>query len=171
MSCVRRLRHAVQLVHKSHMTRARTLLCTLYYAIAAVALIATWRQNLAFTAGRQEGILQGFASFWPALLANRATISITVDLFVFALAAVVWMLLEARRLQVRFAWLYVVFGILIAISVTFPLFLAARERRLAALGAQVNPPTEPKLGLGDALALSVLGLGTLVFVVYCTLAI
>jgi hypothetical protein len=149
------------------MTRTRSLLCTLYYAIAVVALIATWRQNLAFTAGRQESIAAGFASFWPALLANRATISITVDLFMFALAGVIWMLLEARRLQIRFVWLYVIFGMLVAISVTFPLFLAARERRLAVLGES----TEARLSLADLVPLCVLGLGTLALVVYCTLAI
>ena len=41
------------------------------------------------------------------------------------------MVIEARRLGVRFVWLYIVFGFLIAISVTFPLFMAARELRLA----------------------------------------
>src|SRR5690348_9875572 len=127
------------------MSPARRMLCNLYYAIAGIALIATWRQNLAF--GREMGLGMGemFVAFWPALLANRATISITVDIFLFALAAVVWMVLEARRLQLRFAWAYVVFGILIAISVTFPLFLAARERRLAVVEAASTEPT-PTLG-------------------------
>ena len=40
-------------------------------------------------------------------------------------------LIEARRLGVRFVWLYILFGFLIAISVTFPLFMIAREMRLA----------------------------------------
>jgi hypothetical protein len=44
------------------------------------------------------------------------------------------MVLEARKLGIRWVWAYVVFGVLIAISVTFPLFLIARERRLAAIG-------------------------------------
>ena len=42
------------------------------------------------------------------------------------------MVIESRRLDIRFPWLYVVFGLLVAISVTFPLFLIARERRLDA---------------------------------------
>ena len=46
---------------------------------------------------------------------------------------VVWMVAEARRLGIRFVWIYVVLGALIAISVTAPLFLVARERRLQEL--------------------------------------
>ena len=57
--------------------------------------------------------------------------SITVDIALFMLAASVFLILEARRLGIRFAWLYIVLGLLVAISVTFPLFLIARERRLA----------------------------------------
>lgn len=38
------------------------------------------------------------------------------------------MLAEGRRLNIRFAWAYVVLGALIAISATVPLFMYARER-------------------------------------------
>jgi hypothetical protein len=150
------------------MSRARTLLCTLYYAIAAIALIGTWRQNIAFMAERGTDFAHGFAVFWPALLVNRATISITVDLFLFVLAASVWMVLEARRLGVRFVWLYILFAILIAISVTFPLFLAARERRLAALGSG-SKDTELALGIGDKIGLAALTIFTVAFTAWCTL--
>jgi hypothetical protein len=148
------------------LSRARTALCWLYYIIAGVALVGTWRQNIAFMADRNVDFFTGFAAFWPALLANRATISITVDIFVFGLAAMVWMVLEARRLQLRGVWLYILFSFLIAISVTFPLFLAAREHRLAAMGAS---DTEPAASLGDKIGLALFGIGILIFTVYCTL--
>ena len=48
------------------------------------------------------------------------------------LAAVVFMVIEARRHGIPYVWAYVLGGMLIAISVTFPLFLIARERKLAA---------------------------------------
>ena len=41
------------------------------------------------------------------------------------------MVREARRIGVRFVWAYIVFAFLIAVSVTFPLFLIAREIRMA----------------------------------------
>jgi len=153
------------------MSSARRTLCGLYLAIAVVALIATWRQNLAFMAESGASGVQGFVEFWPALLVNRPTVSITVDIFLFALAAVVWMVLEARRLQVRMVWLYVLFGITIAISVTFPLFLIARERRLAALeaAATLSATNEPAPSTGDKLGIAFFTIATFAFAAWCTL--
>lgn len=148
------------------MSSARKTLCGLYLACAVIALIGTWRQNIQFMSDQGLGFPEGFTQFWPALLVNRATVSITVDIFMLALAAVIWMVLEARRLQLRFVWLYVLFGILIAISVTFPLFLYARERRLAEREAAT---TEPSSTAADKLGLAVLGLGTVAFTIWCTL--
>ena len=131
---------------------SRTGLARLYVAIAALALIATWRQNIWFLLEGERGVAGGLVDFWPALLANRATTSITVDIFLFGLAAVIWMVLEARRLEIRWVWAYVLLSFAIAISVTFPLFLAAREHRLAALaapegGGQVRLPPRDLVGL------------------------
>jgi len=63
---------------------------------------------------------------------NPASRSITVDIVLFFLAAAIFMVIEARKHGVPFVWAYIVGGMLIAISVTFPLFLIARERKLAA---------------------------------------
>ena len=41
------------------------------------------------------------------------------------------MVLEARRLSMRGVWLYVLVGIVVAISFTFPISLINRERALA----------------------------------------
>jgi hypothetical protein len=148
------------------MSGARKLLCWVYGLIAALALVGTWRQNLAFGAERGLGLADTFAQFWPALLVNRATISITVDLFLFVLAAFFFMVLEARRLEIRFVWLYILFAILIAVSVTFPLFLIARERQLA----QREPDApEPRPTAADKLGLGLLSLGTVALTVWCTL--
>lgn len=111
------------------MTRARIALCAVYGAIAAVALVATWSQNLAY--------FGSIADFGPALGAflndtkvTPAARSVTVDIALFFLAAAIFMIVEARRLGVRFVWLYVLGGLFIAISVTFPLFMIARELKL-----------------------------------------
>jgi hypothetical protein len=110
------------------MSRPRQLLCAAYAAIAVLALFATWSQNLAFFA---QG---GTADFLAATYANPAAASLTIDLLLLMVPLVAWMVIEGRRVGVRFVWLYFVLGCLVAISVTFPLFLIARERRLAALG-------------------------------------
>jgi len=139
------------------MSRSRQLLCAAYAAIAALALLGTWSQNVAYFRP-DEGPLRGFvmatARFWPATLATPASTSITVDLVLFFLAAAVLMVIEARRLAIRWVWLYIVLGLLVAISVTFPLFLIARERRLAAIGSASDA-----VGLSGADLAALVGLG------------
>jgi len=141
-------------------------LCVVYLAVAVIALIGTWRQNLAFQQEQGLSLAETFVQFWPALLVNRATVSISVDIFMLGTAVVIWMVLEARRLAIRGVWLYVLFGFLIAISVTVPLFMIARERRLAAIEAQA---TEPRPTLGDLFGLLVLSAGMVGFTAWCTL--
>jgi Terpene cyclase DEP1 len=138
--------------------RSRQLLCIVYGAIALLALIATWSQNLSYFRP-EDGLVRGFvlatARFWPDTLTTPAGVSVTVDLGLFFLAAAVFMVLEARRLGIRFVWLYVILGFLVAISVTFPLFLIARERRLATQ-ADVELAGGDRIGLwafGAAMAL------------------
>ncbi|MGI9124093.1 MAG: DUF2834 domain-containing protein [Mycobacterium sp.] len=109
------------------MKTSRRILCGVYATIAAVALIATWSQNVAYLHNPS-----GFPnSFLHDLKVNAAARSITVGIVLFFLAAAIFMVLEARRHGVPFVWAYIVGGMLIAISVTFPLFLIARERKLA----------------------------------------
>ncbi|WP_333783441.1 DUF2834 domain-containing protein [Microbacterium sp. ET2] len=64
-----------------------------------------------------------------------AVSSITVDLLIVAVAACIVIAVEGRRLGMKRWWLYIVLSALTAIAFTFPLFLAMRERRLAALRA------------------------------------
>ena len=112
------------------MTTTRKILCGIYAAIAAVALVATWTQNAAYF-GSSAGFLKNFLIDLKIAPASR---SITVDIVLFFLAAAIFMVFEARKHGIPFVWAYIVGGMLIAISVTFPLFLIARERKLAAAG-------------------------------------
>ncbi|WP_137147860.1 DUF2834 domain-containing protein [Mycolicibacterium sp. CR10] len=109
------------------------VLCGCYAAIALVALVATWSQNAAYL-GEPGTFLTAFVH---DLTLTPAARSITADILLFFLAAAILMVVEARRLGIRFVWLYIIGGALIAISVTFPLFLIARELRIA--GASENP--------------------------------
>ena len=109
------------------MSRNQKLLCWAYAAIAAVALYATWSHNIAFASQVDSG---GTLGFIRAAYANHASASIANDLVFFGLAAFVFMLAEARRLKMRFVWVYVALSLLIAIAAIFPLFLIARQRKL-----------------------------------------
>ena len=97
----------------------RNIRIAIYAAIAVIALYGTWSQNLAY-----GPTLDGFLADAKA---NPAARSVTIDIFMMALSAAFLMAYEARRLGIRFVWAYIFFGLTVAISVTFPLFLIARE--------------------------------------------
>jgi len=103
-------------------------LCVLYYSIALAALIICWSQNLHYFS---DDPLSGLKLFWTDTMANPAARSITFDLFLLFMSTSAWMIIEGRRLRIRHTWAYPVFGFIIAISFTFPLFLVAREKALA----------------------------------------
>ena len=111
------------------MSISRKALCVVYGLIALLALVGTWANNVAYLS---LGFVGTMKAFWGDTLVNAASRSITVDIFFLGLAVFVWMVLEARRLGMRAVWLYLVFGMLVAISVTVPIFLINRERALAA---------------------------------------
>jgi Terpene cyclase DEP1 len=119
-------------------------LCAAYGVIAIAALIATWSQNVAYF-DNPGGFLLDFLNDSKVTPASR---SLTVDIVLFFLAAAVLMVVEARKHGVRFVWAYIAGGLAIAISVTFPLFLIARELR-------VGRTETTRLGAVDTLLLAV----------------
>lgn len=116
---------------------SRKILCAVYAAIALIALIATWSQNLAY----QSAPADLFSSFLRETRATPASRSITADILLFFLAAAIFMVIDGRKHGVRLIWAYIIGGVFIAISVTFPLFLIARELRLNTVGA---PPIKTR---------------------------
>ena len=129
---------------------SRKALCFVYGLIALLAFVGTWGNGLPYLS---LGVVGSNVAFWRDTLVNPASRFLTVDVFFLALAVFVWMLLEARRLGMRGVWLYLLFGLIVAISVTVPIFLINRERVLA--------PREPSSAAGS---LSVLDIGGLVLV-------
>lgn len=118
-----------------HPTRGRTgwiahwtPLAIAYAVLAVAGLIGTWTFN-ALAIVQLRDYLGDLVTSGPAVS------SITVDLLVVAVAGCVFIVSESRRLGMRRAWLYIVASGLTAFAFTFPLFLAMRERRLAALGS------------------------------------
>ncbi|MBV8518423.1 MAG: DUF2834 domain-containing protein [Acidobacteria bacterium] len=70
--------------------------------------------------------------FYQQSLINPAGRANFVDMYVFGVAVFIWMVMEARRLRMRFIWLYPVAFLLIGISTFVPIFLINRQRALAA---------------------------------------
>lgn len=71
----------------------------------------------------QEFLTVGFTG--SSLLGSLAS-----DFWVGSSAALIFMIVEGRRLQLPRLWLYVALTFLVAWAFSFPLFLFMRERRL-----------------------------------------
>ncbi len=110
------------------MPTSRKILCCVYGVIAVAALIATWSQIGPYLHSPADFL----GTFWRDVRVNSASRFISADALMLALSVTILMVIEARKHNVRFVWLYVVGSFFIAISVMFPLFLIARELRLGA---------------------------------------
>src|SRR5215467_9884107 len=119
---------ADQVAGSSSIPTSRKVICAVYGVIAVAALIGTWSQNAAYF-GKPARFVLDFLNDAKVTPASR---SLTVDILLFALAATILTVVEARKLGVKFVWLYILGALAIAISVTFPLFLIARELRMGA---------------------------------------
>ncbi len=119
------------------MTRSEKTLCAVYALIAIIALVATWSNNIGFMLQPEN---RDVLSWYRALYANQAAASFTNDLLMLALAGCIFMAIEARRLNMRFVWIYILLSGPVAISVMFPLFLIARQITISKLRVQQSAP-------------------------------
>lgn len=105
------------------------MLAYFYGLLALVGLVLTWRYNLDFM---RENAGFSVVEYVRAGFANPAAASLSCDILVVALAASVWMFVEARRVGVRHGWVFPLLGWFVAMAFAIPLFWALRERRLSA---------------------------------------
>lgn len=127
---------------------SRKVLCVIYGAIAIAALIATWSQIGPYLHSPADFLV----TFWRDVKANSASRFIAADALMLALSATILMVIEARKHNVGFVWLYVLGSFFIAVSVMFPLFLIARELRIA--GSEM-----PRLRTVDTILLAIVAVG------------
>jgi hypothetical protein len=103
-----------------------------FLVLALAGLIGTWTYNI-------RAIIDGSDFVGDVFNNGPAVGSLTIDLLVMAIAGCVFIVIEGRRLGMRHVWVYIVLSGLTAIAFTFPLFLANRERRVAALQMGMAP--------------------------------
>lgn len=111
------------------MTRNWTPLAVTWLVLALIGLVGTWYFNLGSIAAGRD-----FVGDWTG--SGPAVSSLTVDLLVAAVAGSILIVVESRRLGMRFGWVYIILSLVIAFAFAFPLFLALRERRLASARAE-----------------------------------
>lgn len=69
--------------------------------------------------------------YGAAWTGSAVDLVLTTDLSIVAIASVIFMITESRRLGMKRVWLYILLSGFTAMAFTFPLFLAMRERALA----------------------------------------
>ena len=94
-----------------------------YLVLAAVGLITAWVFN-------GIAVMNG-ESYLDAWFGSAVDWVLSADLTIVAIAVVVFMITEARRLGMKRVWLYIVLSGITAMAFTFPLFMAMRERALS----------------------------------------
>ena len=106
------------------MTPRWTPLAVTYLVVAILGLLGTWTLNIL-------AITQQSSFFGEWFSNGPATQSLQVDLLVLAIASGIFIVVEGRRLGMRWAWVFLPLAAVTAAAFAVPLFLALRERRLS----------------------------------------
>lgn len=110
------------------MAISKTSLQTVYLVLAVAGGVLPWLANLDFM--QAYGASFDIGLFVRLANANPAAASLSRDLAIGASAVTIWMISEARRLNMRgLAWV-LLSCVTIAFAFGCPLFLYLRERRL-----------------------------------------
>ncbi len=70
------------------------------------------------------------ALFLQRLFANRVSSGFAIDLVISSMVFWPFLFRECRELGLRYAWIFVLFNLMVGLSFAFPLFLYVRQRKL-----------------------------------------
>ncbi|OUR94172.1 hypothetical protein A9Q84_17880 [Halobacteriovorax marinus] len=122
------------------MENSAKIRCWIYLLLGISATVVCMNQNVHYISG---SFIQTNIDFWKDTWVNPASRSITLDIFFLTASIAVWMIHEAMRLKIKHVWAYLVFGLIIAISLTVPLFLIAREFAIAKNNTKSSSTPQP----------------------------
>ena len=98
-----------------------------FLILSIIGLITAWVFNgIASVTG------QNYLDAW---FGSAVDWVLSLDILIVAITGSAFMIFEARKLGMKRVWLYIMLSGVTAFAFTFPLFLAVRERKLAALAA------------------------------------
>ncbi|MEG0029304.1 MAG: DUF2834 domain-containing protein [Aurantimicrobium sp.] len=98
-----------------------------YLVLSIAGLITAWIFNGIAVMNQEDYLGAWFGSAVDWVL--------SADLTIVAIAVVVFMITESRRIGMKRVWLYILLSGVTAMAFTFPLFMAMRERRLGELSS------------------------------------
>ena len=101
-----------------------------YFVLSAIGLVTAWIFNGIAVANNEDYLTAWFGTAVDWVLSG--------DFTIVAIAVVVFMIAEARRLKMKRVWLYILLSGVTAMAFTFPLFMAMRERKLGEVSSAQN---------------------------------
>ena len=108
----------------NRLTSTDKALCAVYGLLGLAALVGT---QIALVRHMTQDTGHGIADALSDTVVNPAATFTVIDLLSVALVGLVFMIVEGRRLGMRFLWVYVLLTFAVAISVALPVFLIARQ--------------------------------------------
>lgn len=98
-----------------------------YLVLSIIGLVTAWIFNGLAVMNNEDYMAAWFGTAVDWVL--------SADFTIVAIAVVVFMISEARRLKMKRVWLYILLSGVTAMAFTFPLFMAMRERQLAKISS------------------------------------
>ena len=98
-----------------------------YLALSFAGLVTAWVFNGLAVMNNQD-----YGTAWTA---TAVDLVLTYDLGIVAVAGVIFMFVEAKRIGMKRIWVLVLLSGITAMAFVFPLFLALRERHLEKSGS------------------------------------
>jgi hypothetical protein len=98
-----------------------------YLALSVTGLVTAWIFNGLAVLNHQD-----YGTAWTA---TAVDLVLTYDLGIVAVAGVIFMFVEAKRIGMKRVWILAVLSGITAMAFVFPLFLALRERHLEKSGS------------------------------------
>jgi hypothetical protein len=98
-----------------------------YLTLSLTGLVTAWIFN-----GLAVMNNQNYGTAWTA---TAVDLVLTYDLGIVAVAGVIFMFVEAKRIGMKRVWVLVLLSGITAMAFVFPLFLALRERHLEKSGS------------------------------------
>jgi len=96
-----------------------------FLILSIIGLVTAWVFNgIASVTG------QNYLDAWFGLAVDLV---LSLDILIVAIAGSAFMIFEARKLGMKRVWIYILLSGVTAFAFTLPLFLAMREKKLAAL--------------------------------------
>lgn len=96
-----------------------------FFALSVLGLVTAWTFNSLAVLKGENYLTDGFTS--------NVDWVYSLDLLIGGTAGMAFIVIEGRKLSMRFGWLYIAAAFITAFAFVFPLFLAFRELRLASI--------------------------------------